>query len=117
MQFCLHGLKKANVDQAVIMAVYTKVTNYFKTIKDVNADGFYAIEALVSFFNGSPALVEDFWGYIVHALQKLQDPVMFRATISCLASFVICYGDTLAPKLESFVPLILNLVTDASFGK
>jgi hypothetical protein len=92
MQFCLHGLKKTLLDQNVIMSVYNKVTNYFKAIKDVNADGFYAIEALVSFFNGNTGLVDDFWPYITHALQKLQDPVLFRATVSCLASFVVSYG-------------------------
>lgn len=33
MQFCLHGLKKTNLDQAVIVAVYNKVTNYFKALR------------------------------------------------------------------------------------
>lgn len=117
MQFCLHGLKKTTLEQTIIMSVYNKVTTYFKAISDVNADGFYAIEALVSFFNGEQALVDDFWPYIVHALQKLQDPVLFRATISCLASFVNCYGETLANRLKTFVPILLELVPNLNFGK
>lgn len=117
MQFCLHGLKKLQLEQSLIAAVYTKVTNSFKANSDVNPDGLYAIEALVSFFNGNQALVNDFWAYIVHALQKWQDPVLFRATISCIASFVTVYGDTLADKLQTFVPALIDLLESPNFGK
>lgn len=53
-------------------AIYTKVTNTFKAKSDVNADGFYAIEALVPFFNCNKAVADDFWMYIAHALTKWQ---------------------------------------------
>ena len=56
------------MDETTAGNIYTKVVNSFKAKNDVNADGLYAIEALVPFFNGNPALVNDFWAYIIHAL-------------------------------------------------
>lgn len=113
----MHGLKNTKLDDALIGTIYTKITKNFKNKGDVNADGLYAVEALVSFFGGNQALVSDFWNYIIHALQKWQDPMLFRATISCIASFINCYGETLADKLNTFVPPLIELLENPNFAK
>lgn len=110
MQFCLHGLKSSQVDEAITAEVYKKVVSNFKAKSDVNADGLYAVSVLVSFFNRNIGLVEDFWPYIIHALNKWQDPALFRATTNCIVSFMNCYGDSLGPRLDTFVPPLITLI-------
>jgi hypothetical protein len=85
-------LKNHKLEDALIGNIYTKVVNIFKTKSDVDADGLYAIEALVPFFEGNLGLVNDFWAYIIHSLQKWQDFYLFRSAMSCIASFINSYG-------------------------
>ena len=102
---------------AVLTAIYDKVIGYFKAKSEVSADGLYAIEALVPYFMGDVRLVDDFWVYIQYSLAKWEDPTLFRATIICISSLLASYTEYLAPKLETFVPQLIELLKNPSFNR
>lgn len=81
-----------------LTAVYQLVTNYFRSISDVTNDGIYVVSALTHFFYNDTRLLDDFWQYILHALQKYQEPQLFKATLSCISDFIVCYKEKIDQK-------------------
>lgn len=106
-----------NVNFELLTRVYQLITNYFQAIKDVTYDGIYTASALTHFFFNDDRFLDDFWQYILHALQKVQEPQLFKANLSCIADFVLCYKDKMSSKFESFVPTLLGLLQEPAFNR
>lgn len=83
----------------------------------MDADGFYAMGALVRFFEGNIDLLNSFWGYFEHSLKSFADQTLFKATTDCLISFLNVYGDSFEEKLHSIIPLLISNIENPGFPK
>ena len=101
----------------ILLRVYQLVTTHFQAIRDVNADGLYVASALSLFFREDPRLIMDFWDYVIHALGKFQEPQLFRATLSCIADFSLCYHELMGEKLSTFLPTLVEMVREPTFNR
>lgn len=54
-----------------LSSLYNLVVEHYKRINDVEGDGFYIVSALAYFIPSDRRLIDDFWKYIEHGLQKL----------------------------------------------
>lgn len=105
------------MDMNVLTAVYQKTVGYFQVINDVTADGLYAIESLMPYFSQDFRIVEDFWKYIMHSLNKWQDSTLFKAGLSCISFISTTFGPAFGPKLQDFLPNLMQLLQDPSFDR
>eukprot|EP01016_Furgasonia_blochmanni_P047551 TRINITY_DN699_c0_g1_i9.p1 TRINITY_DN699_c0_g1~~TRINITY_DN699_c0_g1_i9.p1 ORF type:complete len:855 (-),score=333.77 TRINITY_DN699_c0_g1_i9:376-2940(-) len=117
IQTCVQQLRN-KVEDALVREIYLMYIEYFKFIKDVDADGFQVICALCFSIEGRFVnFVEDFWQYLNHAMTKTNEPELFKTCLGLFAEIGRACGDAFQRYLPTVVPYLLNCLNTPNYDR
>lgn len=111
IQYCLlkYAPEKFNIEMG--KEIFNIITTVWQNLKSVTTEGLFVIGAL-SYACGSSFIqfMAPFWEFLTFALNKLDEPELLKAGLSCLTDIPRNIGESFKDYLDQIVPYLLTLV-------
>lgn len=117
IQYCLLKYPSEKFSLETGKEIFNLITAIWTSLKTVTSEGLYVIGALSYACEANfTQFMPGFWEFLTFAMNKLDEPDLLKAALSCLIDIPRNIGESFKPYMDQILPYLLTLVENPALS-